>query len=205
MSILKGILAGTFWLHLAGGSAAADGAHFNVTKGANEVAFAGVLQSRLDRPSKEINSDAMSDGQTVGFFSASATDTKQVEEAGPPWIATGIPDRGDFTPRVSVNPLPRADLEMRLLQEALMERDFADWCSFNGFDRSADTVLAGKLYQCVVGGDYRAVLDNGDVKIFKRGADGQMIALKFVVWEESSRKNLIDIGEARANFVLPAK
>lgn len=96
----------------------------------------------------------------------------------------------------------RAEEELNLLLAEISEFEFDEYCAFNGFPGRQATDKR-HVYPCISRSGYRAVSIDGQIKLFKQDGD-RMIEMKAAVVRARERRHLLDFGDVRKAFNLPA-
>lgn len=125
-----------------------------------------------------------------------------------PYFATGVPNK-PLDEDAKMNFLSTSTearwvvLEFARLLDEIAEREFSEWCAFNGFDGPATTGM-NHSFPCRHADGYRAVRIDDTVRLFKQDKD-RMIRLETFVTRESDLYKLVDFADVRRAFALRDK
>lgn len=123
-----------------------------------------------------------------------------------PYFATGVPQK-PLEEDARMNFLSTSTeahwvvREFARLLDDIAEREFNEWCAFNGFEGQLTTGMKHS-YPCRHADGYRAVRIDDTVRLFEKDGD-RMIRLETTVTRESDRYKLVDFVDVRRAFALP--
>jgi hypothetical protein len=86
--------------------------------------------------------------------------------------------------------------EWSILMDDIRGKEFAEGCTFNGFD--------GTAYSCLKAGPYRAVLNEKNELALYKKEDGAMVRLNYWTGDGYRVTHLVDFNDVRTTFKLPS-